>query len=254
MKQVDAEAILLAHDNPSFLMYVGMLAKRLGYKVYLALEGTEALRVARERKPTIIVLDSALAGIDGLSCLAMIRNDAILHHIPIIMLGSGENDLSDKEIQEMNVQGYLRKPLNVTDFYLAIQQGLHHAIKRRHVRVPIGITAIAAFGGQTRKLMALNLSAEGIFLKADDPSPIGTEMDIVLTIDDGEPVELKGIVVSSVRISENIEPGSGMGIKFVDIPEDVRYRLLYVIMKELTRDISVSDTGETWIDDSVDAD
>jgi len=40
----------------------------------------------------------------------------------------------------------------------------------------------------------------------------------------------------------------------MDIPEDVRYRLHYVVMKELTRDISVGDTGETWLDDALNTD
>jgi len=54
MNQLDSNAILFANDNPSFFMYVGILVKRLGYKVYLVLDGPEALRVAKERKPTIM--------------------------------------------------------------------------------------------------------------------------------------------------------------------------------------------------------
>jgi len=45
-----------------------------------------------------------------------------------------------------------------------------------------------------------------------------------------------------------------MGIKFMDIPEDIRCRLHYVVMKELTRDISVGEAGETWLDEALNSD
>lgn len=254
MNHLESNAILFANDNPSFLMYVGILVKRLGYKVYLALDGMEAMRVAKERKPTIIVIDYMLPRINGASCLNLIRNDADLREIPIIMLGPEEDNLSKLDIEKMNIQGYLRKPLNVTDFYLAIQKCLRHSIKRKHIRTPLNITVSMNCKGEQKELFASNLSVEGVFLKIAEPYPVGTEMELVLTVDAEDPIELKGLVVSAHRISAEVQPDAGMGIKFTDIPEDVRYRLYYVVMKELTRDISVGDTGETWLDEALNSD
>lgn len=109
MNQLDSNAILFADDNPSFLMYIGILVKRLGYKVYLALDGLEAMRVAKERKPTIIVIDYALPKINGESCLNLIRNDAYLRDTPVIMLGPEGNNLSTLNIEKMDIQDYLKK-------------------------------------------------------------------------------------------------------------------------------------------------
>ena len=254
MNQRDSDAILFANDNPSFLMYIGILVKRLGYEVYLALDGMEAITVAKERKPTIIAIDFSLPKINGASCLNLIRNDADLRDTPIIMLGSQENNLSKMDIEKMNIQGYLTKPLNVTDFYLAIQKCLNHSIKRKHIRAPLAITVSMYCDERHKELSASNLSVEGIFLKTAEPYPVGTEMDLVLTVDDEDPVELKGIVVSAHRMSADIRPESGMGITFMGIPEDVRYRLHYAVMKELTRDISVGDAGERWFDDALNSD
>ncbi|MBI5632382.1 MAG: response regulator [Nitrospirae bacterium] len=254
MNHLESNAILFANDNPSFLMYVGILVKRLGYKVYLALDGMEAIRVAKERKPTIIVIDYMLPRIDGTSCLGLIRNDTELREIPIIMLGPEDNNLSKLDIEKMNIQGYLKKPLNVTDFYLAIQKCLRHSIKRRHIRAPLNITVSMNSRGVQKELFASNLSVEGIFLKTAEPYPVGTEMELVLTVDAEDPIELKGMVVSAHRIAAEVQPDTGMGIKFTDIPEDVRYRLYYVVMKELTRDISVGEAGETWLDEAMNID
>lgn len=254
MNHLDSNAILFANDNPSFLMYIGILVKRLGYKVYLALDGLEAVRVAKEKKPTIIVIDYTLLQVNGTSFLNLIHNDAYLQDIPIIMLGSEENNLSKLDIDKMNIQGYLKKPLNVTDFYLAIQECLHHSIKRKHIRAPLNINVSMICKGKQKELFASNLSVEGIFLKTDEPYPVGTEMNLVLIVDDEDPIELKGIVLSARRIPADIQPEPGMGIKFIDIPEDVRYRLHYAVMKELTRDIGVGDAGETWLDEALNTD
>jgi len=70
----------------------------------------------------------------------MMRNDKYLRNIPVLMLGPEENNLSHLEIEKMIIQGYLKKPLNVTDFYLSIQKCLNHSIKRKHIRAPLNIS------------------------------------------------------------------------------------------------------------------
>jgi uncharacterized protein (TIGR02266 family) len=244
-----SDSILFANDNPSFLMYVGILVKRLGYKVHLALDGMEAVKIAKDQLPTIIVLDYALPGIDGQSCLNLIRNDAFLRDIPVLMLCAAEDNLSGTDPGKMNVQGFLKKPLDVTDFYLAIQKCLRHSIMRRHIRAHLSMKVGMTCNGVTKELSASNLSVEGIFLRTIDPLPIGTEMVLTMKVADEEPIELKGTVVSSKRICAGARIESGMGIRFADMPEDLRYRLNYLVIKELTKDISVGNAGETWIDD-----
>ena len=251
MNRYDADSILFANDTPSFLMYVGILVKRLGYKVYLALDGMEAVRVAQEQRPSIIVLDYQLPEINGTSCLNMMRNDPLLRDTPIVMLGPEDESLTKTAIDKMDIQGYLKKPLNVTDFYLAIQRCLRHSVKRRHIRAPLSLQVSLVRGGEQTELFASNFSVEGLFLRTAEPYPVGTELDLVLTVDDEDPVELKGMVVSVHPFAAARGPEGGMGIRFVDIPEDVSYRLYYFVMKELTKDISVGGSGGVWFDDTL---
>ncbi len=249
-----ADSILFANDNPSFLMYVGILVKRLGYKVYLAFDGMEALRVAKEQRPAIVMLDYQLPKIDGIPCLKMMRNDSMLRNIPVVMIGPEDDTLVRQEIDKIDIQGYLKKPLNVTEFYLAIQRCLNHSIKRRHVRAPLSLKVLVTCDGVKTELFASNLSAEGLFLRTPSPYPVGTELDLVLTVDDEDPVELQGMVVSARAIKSGIQQEAGMGIKFLDIPNDVRYRLHYFVMEELTKDVSVKNADENWFDETLTTD
>jgi CheY-like chemotaxis protein len=77
-------SILLADDSKTFLMYVGLLVKRLGYHTYVAKDGVEAIKPAKEKKPSIIVLDYMMPRIDGSSCLSIIRKDEEIGNTPVI--------------------------------------------------------------------------------------------------------------------------------------------------------------------------
>jgi CheY-like chemotaxis protein len=52
MESIASNSILLADDNQTFLMYIGILIRRLGYQIFLARDGLEALKIAKEKKPT----------------------------------------------------------------------------------------------------------------------------------------------------------------------------------------------------------
>ena len=57
----------------------------LGHPVIFATSGAEALRVARERAPGLVILDIVLPGVDGWHVLGAMRNDLQLSHVPVII-------------------------------------------------------------------------------------------------------------------------------------------------------------------------
>jgi DNA-binding response OmpR family regulator len=68
-----------------------LLKKKLigeGYSVLAAFDGEEGLRVVKERRPKAILLDILLPGIDGYEFLNLIKNDASLKRIPVIVLSN----------------------------------------------------------------------------------------------------------------------------------------------------------------------
>jgi CheY-like chemotaxis protein len=243
MESIASNSILLADDNQTFLMYIGILIRRLGYQIFLARDGLEALKIAKEKKPTIIILDYIMPRLDGSSCLSMIRNDADLRNTPVLIITSYGDKLSMDELVGLGCCGFLKKPVNLSDFYSTIRgclpTGSKGFNKRRNIRTQSNLKVLIKCKSERRELYASKLSQEGMYLRTIAPFEVGTIMDIVFQVDDEDPVELKGSVIYCNRLSARIEPEPGMGIKFMDIPADVKQRIYYFVIKELTQDIAV---------------
>jgi uncharacterized protein (TIGR02266 family) len=234
-------SILLADDSKTFLMYVGLLVKRLGYHIYVAKDGVEAIKLAKEKKPSMIVLDYLMPRIDGSSCLSIIRKDDEIGNTPVIILTSSGSESTREEFLKMGACGFLRKPINITELHGAIRKCMKGKNGRQNIRVSLLMKTLIECEDEKCELFASNLSAAGMFLRTTSPFATGKELDIVFNVDQEDPVELKGKVIYTNELSHEIEPEPGMGIKFNEVPEDVKQRINYFLMKQLTCDLTVED-------------
>lgn len=238
-------SILLVDDSETFLMYVGILVKRLGYKTYLARDGAEAIKLAQEKKPSIIVLDYHMPRIDGTSCLSIIRKDKHLSNTPVIMLTSDVKELTKEECEQLGCCKFLSKPINIDVFYNAIQSCLQDekvvADKRRNIRALSSFKVFIECQDERREVYAANLSVQGVFLRTADPFKIGTEIKIVFYIDEEDPIELKARVLYVNQISTELDREPGMGVLFQDVPEDVKLRLSAFIMEQIADGLIVEE-------------
>jgi CheY-like chemotaxis protein len=101
--------ILLVEDDSDIR---GLLRHRLArwpYEVVEAASGEIGLELARSRRPSLVVLDILLPGIDGWEVLRMMRGDPELADVPVVVVSivddPGEGD-------RPAVQGYLQKPFH----------------------------------------------------------------------------------------------------------------------------------------------
>lgn len=86
-----ASKVLVVEDEETLLFTLAHNLKREGYSVLTASRGDDALKLAREKQPDLIVLDVMLPGIDGMQVCRLLRRDM---QVPIIMLTAlgGEGD------------------------------------------------------------------------------------------------------------------------------------------------------------------
>lgn len=243
-------SILFAHTNPTFLMYVGILVQRLGYKVYLARDGVEAISLAKETKPAVALMQCEMPKLSGLSCLSMIRKDPQIGSLPVLILDEGLSEGTRSEFAQLGATGFLSVPLNISEFYLAVQQSLSHSVKRRYFRAPVRLKVMVECGADRRELFATNVSADGMFLRTVDPFTVGSRMTLTFTVDDEDPIEVNGEVVSIRGLARQLEKEPGMGIRFVDIAEDSKYRLSYCLLREITKDFDTDHPDVIGLRDS----
>jgi CheY-like chemotaxis protein len=119
-----AKRILIADDEET----VRSLVKRLlgkNYKVLEADDGEQAVKVAVNQKPDLILMDILMPKMDGLTACYAIKRNPATKGIPVVMLTAVDYELNRKLSQDvMGAQGYITKPfdsetlINVMDKFL----------------------------------------------------------------------------------------------------------------------------------------
>lgn len=101
--------VLFIEDDPTVAQMYRLKLELDGYRVVMAKDGDEGLRMASELRPDIIFLDIRLPKKDGFAVLEAIRSDAETQDIPVVILSNyGERDLVERGLR-LGAQEYLIK-------------------------------------------------------------------------------------------------------------------------------------------------
>ncbi|MCL2779389.1 MAG: response regulator [Polyangiaceae bacterium] len=138
--------VLVADDEPSMLELVARHLRTLSdptLDVIQASDGEEAWRLARERRPDLVVLDVMMPGMSGWEVCRKIRQDNDLSHTGVLMLtGIGEN-LNQMTSPLYGADAYIDKPFEFEDFDDRIRQTLRGREKERALVVRQGVNGTA---------------------------------------------------------------------------------------------------------------
>ena len=102
--------ILVVDDQPGNLRVVGALLSRNGYQVLEASTGHDALRIARDKVPDLILLDVLMPDMDGFQVLAEIRRDETLRQLPVVCLTAARDREQLLRAFDAGAVDYVTKP------------------------------------------------------------------------------------------------------------------------------------------------
>lgn len=103
------KTVLVVDDDVKTVELVKVYLNRDGYRVLTAYDGVEALRVARESNPDLVVLDLMLPDVDGLEVCRTIRHES---DVPIIMLTARTTDQDKLTGLDSGADDYVTKPFS----------------------------------------------------------------------------------------------------------------------------------------------
>ena len=89
--------IMVAEDNEPSRDALSRRLERRGYRILLAVDGEQAVAIARSTLPDLILMDLGLPGIDGWEATRQLKADAATRHIPLIVL-SAHAMINDREM------------------------------------------------------------------------------------------------------------------------------------------------------------
>src|SRR5881397_1881006 len=104
--------ILLVDDDEEIRASLRRSLALEGYKIAQAADGSEALRLAREAPPDLVVLDVMLPEVDGLEVCRRLRRDTSTASVPIIMLTAKSDEVDRVVGLEVGADDYVGKPFS----------------------------------------------------------------------------------------------------------------------------------------------
>lgn len=109
------KTILIADDEPDIVETIKFLVESEGYNSLTAFDGEEALKMAKEHSPDLMILDVMMPKINGYKVSRLLKFDAKYKHIPILMLTARSQE-EDKLIgKETGADEYITKPFDINE-------------------------------------------------------------------------------------------------------------------------------------------
>ncbi len=126
--------ILAVDDQDDNLALLDGILTSKGFSVLTALDGPTGLRLAKERRPDLILLDLAMPGMDGFEVLARLRQDRATARIPVIILTANYREANSVERGlELGATEYLTKPIQMDELVVRLRSALRLAAAEREL-------------------------------------------------------------------------------------------------------------------------
>jgi len=106
------ETILIVDDEEDILELIKYNLKNEGYSVLTAETGEQAIKMAKQYQPDLMVLDLMLPGIDGLEVTKYLKNNDQMKHMPIVMLSAKGEESDIVTGLELGANDYVSKPFS----------------------------------------------------------------------------------------------------------------------------------------------
>ncbi len=133
------ERILIVDDEPDIRFILRMRLESVGYQVLEASNGAEAVGLAKEQTPDLIVLDIMMPEMDGIEVVNRLRGSFATRNIPVILATAKCHD--DDKITGLasGANDYVTKPYNHNELMMRVQRMLEWSHEQRSVSPLTGL-------------------------------------------------------------------------------------------------------------------
>jgi two-component system cell cycle response regulator DivK len=109
-------SILIVEDNETNMKLARDVLQFHGFRTLEAVTGEDALVMARDQLPDLVLMDIALPGMDGVEATRQLRGDPLTAAIPIVALTASVMQIDRARFAEAGFAGLIAKPIDVLQF------------------------------------------------------------------------------------------------------------------------------------------
>ena len=122
--QTAPKRVLIVEDNELNMKLFNDLLVAHGYGTLLTKDGVEAIALARQHRPDLILMDIQLPEISGLQVTQWLKEDEDLRTIPIIAVTAFAMKGDEEKIRDGGCEAYIAKPISVASFLRTVERFL----------------------------------------------------------------------------------------------------------------------------------
>jgi len=117
-----AKKVLIVEDNELNMKLFHDLLDAHGYQTIQTRNGLDALALAREHRPDLILMDIQLPEVSGLEVTRWLKNDEQLNSIPVVAVTAFAMKGDEERIRSGGCEAYISKPISVVSFLNTVRQ------------------------------------------------------------------------------------------------------------------------------------
>jgi len=119
-----AKAILVADDDPDILSIVSMSLEAQGYTVHKAANGREAVDLAKQHHPDLVLMDMMMPIVSGYEAVIELKADAATRDITIVGLSAKAMATDLERATDVGIDGYITKPFRIAQVLTVVESYL----------------------------------------------------------------------------------------------------------------------------------
>jgi two-component system phosphate regulon response regulator PhoB len=166
--------ILIVEDEPDLQQVLEYNLKQAGHDVIVTKLGREGLRIAREQKPDVVLLDLMLPDLPGTEVCKQLKESPATRGSNVIMLTARGEEIDRVVGFELGADDYVTKPFSVRELLLRIQ-----AVVRRNKSEPADVESTVEFGK-----LRIDRGAHRVWVEATEIELTALEFKLLVTLYD----------------------------------------------------------------------
>lgn len=165
--------ILVIEDERDLQTLVVYNLQQAGHEAIAASDGSEGLRLAREQRPDLVLLDLMLPDRSGTEICRLLKQEPVTRGIPVMMVTAKGEEIDRVLGFELGADDYVVKPFSIRELILRIQ-----AVLKRG-RVDDSVAGVVSFG-----VLAIDRDAHRVWVAGREVELTALEFKLIVTLHD----------------------------------------------------------------------
>ena len=126
---MDKKRVLIADDDPDTRLLLSLVLDEHGYEPVTARDGLEALALAEQAPPDLMVVDHMMPRLTGADCVTIMKSHPMLGHVPVVLVTAAPAAV--RAAQQLGFAAAVEKPLELDGFVRTVRSLCPPGVERR---------------------------------------------------------------------------------------------------------------------------